>query len=71
MKRRALIRRIEEAAAARGLACRLVRQGSRHEFWQVGDARFAIPRHREINDWTAEAIMRDLGPILGEDWWRS
>jgi len=23
-----------------------------------------------INEWTAEAIMRDLEPILGKDWWR-
>jgi len=70
MKRRALIQRIQEAAAARGLACTLIRQGGRHEFWDVGGVRISIPRHRDINDWTAEAIMRDLGPVLGEGWWR-
>ena len=26
--------------------------------------------HRDINEWTAKAIMRDLEPMLGEDWWR-
>jgi hypothetical protein len=70
MKRRALIKRIQEAAAARGLACFLTRQGGRHEFWEVGDIRLSIPRHRDINDWTAEAIMRDLERVLGEGWWR-
>lgn len=70
MKRRALIARIRTAAAERHIACELVRQGSQHEFWEVGGLRFTIPRHREINEWTAEAIMRDLEPILGEDWWR-
>jgi hypothetical protein len=70
MKRRALIHRIRTTAAAQGVRCELIREGSRHEFWQVGDLRVSIPRHRDINDWTAEAIMRDLEPILGMDWWR-
>lgn len=70
MKRRALIHRIRTEAATRGLPCVLARQGRRHEFWEVGGFRFAIPRHREINEWTAEAIMRDLEPRLGKDWWR-
>jgi hypothetical protein len=47
-----------------------IRQGSRHEFWELGGFRFAVPRHRDINEWTAEAIMRELEPMLGEDWWR-
>lgn len=70
MKRRALIHRIRSAAAAHGMRCVLIREGSRHEFWEVGGFRFAVPRHRDINEWTAEAIMRDLEPMLGEDWWR-
>lgn len=71
MKRRALIQRIRSAASARGVPCMLVREGSRHEFWDVGGIRISIPRHREINQWTAEAIMRDLDAVLGEDWWRA
>ena len=70
MKRRELIQRIRAAGAARGISSRLVRQGASHEFWELGGIRFAIPRHRDLNEWTAEAIMRDLEPILGEDWWR-
>jgi len=70
VKRAALIRRIQAAAAAERKQCVLVRQGPRHEFWEVGRIRFAVPRHREINEWTAEAIMRELEPILGEGWRR-
>ncbi len=70
MKRRVLVQRIQTAASSRGLACSLIRQGNRHEFWEVGGLRVAISRHRDINEWTAEAIMRDLEPILGRDWWR-
>jgi hypothetical protein len=70
MKRRALIRRISDACANTGAELTLVRQGSRHEVWAVEGFAFAVPRHREISDRTAEAIMRDLEPILGEGWWR-
>lgn len=70
MKRRVLVQRIQIAASNGGVACSRIRQGSRHEFWEVGGIRVAIPRHREINEWTAEAIMRDLEPILGRHWWR-
>jgi hypothetical protein len=70
MKRRALIQRIRAAALTEDVSCVLIRQGSRHEFWDVGGVRLSIPRHRDINDWTAEAIMRDLESLLGEGWWR-
>jgi hypothetical protein len=32
--------------------------------------RIPIPRHREINDYTAQGIMRDLEIKLGKEWWR-
>ena len=70
MKREALMQRIRTAAAAENVSCLLVRQGSRHEFWDVGSIRLSIPRHRDINEWTAEAIMRDLESVLGKGWWR-
>jgi hypothetical protein len=61
------VQRIRAAASDRGVALSPVRQGSRHEFWEVGGVRVSIPRHREINEWTGKAIMRDLEPILGPD----
>jgi hypothetical protein len=30
----------------------------------------AIPRHREIPELTAVAILRELEMELGRDWWR-
>jgi hypothetical protein len=30
----------------------------------------AIPRHREIPELTARAILRELETELGKDWWR-
>ncbi|MEK6190742.1 MAG: hypothetical protein AABM41_00295 [Chloroflexota bacterium] len=70
MKRRALIHRIRSAAAERGIRYRLNRQGSQHEIWEVGGLSFAVPRHRDISERTAEAIMRELESIFGEGWWR-
>lgn len=71
MKRRALVYRIRATAADAGIPCRLIRQGSRHEIWEMAELRFAIPRHRDISEGTAMAIMRDLEPIFGEGWWRA
>jgi hypothetical protein len=70
MRRRTLMRRISDACSANGLRLVLVRQDGRHEVWDVGGLGFSVPRHRDINEWTAEAIMRDLEPNLGEGWWR-
>jgi mRNA interferase HicA len=70
VKRRDLIKRIREAARARGLTLELVREGSKHSVFAVGGFEFTVPRHGEINEYTAHAIMKDLADQLGEDWWR-
>jgi hypothetical protein len=70
VKKGDLKRRIKRAADAQGKEWRLVRQGGRHEVWQCGGTKITIPRHREINQLTAEAIFRDLEADLGRGWWR-
>ena len=71
MKRRELIGRLGDAARVGGRTWALVRQGSEHEVWRLEDRRITIPRHREINEVTAQAIMRALEAELGEGWWRA
>ena len=44
--------------------------GGKHEIWVCGTTEVVIPRHREINEYTAEGIMKYLETELGEDWWR-
>ncbi|KAB8295611.1 hypothetical protein [Bifidobacterium avesanii] len=56
MKRKDLIRTINDLARSRGLACEW-RQGGRHTVVRVGDAQASIPRHREINEITARSII--------------
>jgi mRNA interferase HicA len=70
VKRSELIRRIRTAAHAANVSWEFVRQGSAHEVWRLGRRQITVPRHREINEVTATAIMRDLETELGDGWWR-
>jgi len=40
------------------------------EVLQCGSTKVTIPRHREINEITARAILKTLEPGLGLGWWR-
>jgi mRNA interferase HicA len=51
MKRRVLEQRLTD------LGWRLVRHGGRHDAWQQGARTEAIPRHSEINERLANAIL--------------
>lgn len=57
MKRRALVRHLEEHG------CELLREGGRHSIYVNRASRrtSAVPRHTEINDDLARKICRDLG----------
>lgn len=57
MKRRDLIRKIEEAGAV------FIRHGGKHDWYQNSKTKIAqpIPRHTEINEMLAKSIIRKLG----------
>jgi mRNA interferase HicA len=57
VKRRELVRHLERHG------CRLLREGSNHTLYSNPEQRkvTTIPRHREINDYLARKICRDLG----------
>ncbi len=57
MKRQELIRHVEASG------CRLLREGGKHSVYFNPDNNqtTAIPRHREINEFLARKICRDLG----------
>jgi len=52
MKRRDLEQRLTECG------WRFLRSGGRHDIWSDGENGEAIPRHREINERLARAILR-------------
>lgn len=53
MKRRDLERSLCD------LGWSLTRHGSRHDIWGKDEAEPAFPRHNEINEYTAKAILRE------------
>jgi mRNA interferase HicA len=58
MKKRDLIKRLRAIAKAANTDLELVREGANHEVWTIGDERLVIPRHREINEYTAKGIIK-------------
>jgi mRNA interferase HicA len=61
VKRADLIRKIASAAQEAHTPFVLVREGAAHTIYRYGEQNVVIPRHREINEMTARAILRDLG----------
>jgi predicted RNA binding protein YcfA (HicA-like mRNA interferase family) len=57
MKRQDLVRHIESNG------CRFLREGGNHSIYfnPANNQTSAVPRHREINDYLARKICRDLG----------
>jgi mRNA interferase HicA len=53
MKRRDLERALRE------LGWSLVRHGGRHDVWAKGERELVVPRHVEINEYTARAILKE------------
>ena len=57
MKRRALVRHLEEHG------CELLREGANHSIFvnRAAGKSSALPRHSEVNDDLAKKICKDLG----------
>jgi predicted RNA binding protein YcfA (HicA-like mRNA interferase family) len=55
VKRRELERRLREHG------WQLSRHGKRHDVWVRGEREIAVPRHTEVNEYTARAILHEAG----------
>ena len=53
MKRRDLEKKL------RDLGWQMARHGARHDVWVRGERELVVPRHVEINEYTAKSILRD------------
>jgi len=53
MKRRELEKRLQK------LGWKLDRHGRRPDIWTNGEHEIAVPRHNEINEYTAKAILKE------------
>jgi mRNA interferase HicA len=57
VKRRELEQKLKQ------LGWSLFRHGGRHDIWRSGERELAVPRHREINEYTAKAILKEAGGV--------
>lgn len=57
MKRRDLVKKLEE------MGCVLVRHGAEHDWYTNPETKQSqpVPRHKEINEYLARAILKKLG----------
>lgn len=53
MKRRELEKKLRVAGWS------LARRGARHDVWPNGEREVAVPRHAEISEYTAKAILKE------------
>ena len=58
MKRRDLLKALDAQARQAGLELELVRHGGSHDIYRIGDCPIPIPRHNEIPEGMARAIIR-------------
>ena len=70
MKRRDLIKTIAAAAKTAKHEWAEQREGGKHTVYTLDGLRVPIPRHNEINEITATAILKQCEAILGEGWWK-
>jgi hypothetical protein len=62
MKKRDLMLKLQEIAKANQLDFYEI-DGTNHEKWILGGARFMIPRHKEIDEFTARGIIKNANRI--------
>ncbi len=53
MKRRELEKILQK------LGWKLVRHGGKHDIWTNDESEIAVPRHKEINEYTAKTIIKE------------
>lgn len=67
MNKRSLIKRIRDIAKEEGFELTFARQGRNHEIWIVRNQRLVIPRHRQINEHTAQSIIAAVEEVTRDE----
>ena len=66
-KRSELLRQLRVLARDEGLPLDYIREGSRHTLFSIGRARVVVPRHREVNERTAQALLGQVRKEVRDD----
>ena len=64
MKKRALIKQLRPIPREAGVESLFIHQGGNHEIWRISNRLLVIPRHRDINERTAEGIVRRVEEVI-------
>jgi hypothetical protein len=70
VKRKAVIKKIEQGAKDKGVLWMLHSEGANHTIYMLAGKRIPIVRHTEIDDLLAEKVFKECEEILGGRWWR-
>jgi hypothetical protein len=70
VKRRAVIKKIEQGAKDKDVAWTLHSEGANHTIYMLAGKRIPIARHNEIDDLLAERVFKECEEVLGGRWWR-
>ena len=65
MKKQELMKRLRKIARSEQIPFHIARQGGKHEVHQFGTAKLTIPRHAEINERLARAILQQAEQEVG------
>ena len=68
MDRRKLLKILNNEANLKGFELRKVREGGNHTIYEIGAIRVPIPMHRELNKNLVLQLVKELEPILGNEW---
>lgn len=61
------MKRLRAIAKSADVELDLVRQGGNDEIWTLAGERLVIPRNREVNERTAEGIIRKAEEVTADD----
>jgi mRNA interferase HicA len=64
VRRAELLRTLKTVARSHGAELQQVREGGSHTVFRCGPVQFTVPRHTEINERTARALLRHVANEL-------
>jgi len=67
VRRTELLKALRKLARAHAVDLELLREGGAHSVYRCGPAQFTVPRHTEINENTARAILRHVSDALADE----
>ena len=59
MKNGLLLKRLRKIAKEKGTTLELIRHGANHDLYELGGVRLVVPRHPEVNEITANGIIKE------------